>query len=170
MKQLKYIYSAENLCYKINVLVKIYSIWIVLWLWCPLRFPVKQRLVRLYSHLFCRVFMFYCYLYLITHVGVQHNFRVTWCSCRYTVTQCMVATSGTWTAFLSEAPEFTPSFWVEFVVRVAKSFVFCVVFSRSLFVLLVIALSALLGYKASLISPSFSKQSDYKWPYTFNLE
>jgi len=43
-------------------------------------------------------------------------------------------------------------------------------FSRLLFVLLVIVLSARLGYKASLISPSFSKQSDYKWPYTFNLK
>jgi hypothetical protein len=64
---------------------------------CDVRydFRVKRRLVRLYSHLFCRVFMFYCYLYLITYVGVQHNFRVTWYSCRYTVTQCMVSTSGT---------------------------------------------------------------------------
>jgi hypothetical protein len=39
---------------------------------CTLRF------LRLNSHLFCHEFMFYfCYVYLLTYTGVQHDFHIT---------------------------------------------------------------------------------------------
>jgi len=44
---------------------------------CDVRFDfrVKRCSVRLYSHLFCRRFMYYlCYLYSFTNTGVQQDF------------------------------------------------------------------------------------------------
>ena len=50
---------------------------------CNIRcqFHVKRYSVRLYSHLFCRGFVFYlCHLYLFTDTGILSNFRIQLCS------------------------------------------------------------------------------------------
>jgi hypothetical protein len=95
----------------------------------------------LYSHLFCRGLMLYwCYLCLFTYTGVQHDFHITRCSYRLTVTRGVTSVAGT--AYPSGVLTFTA---VISVVHVAQSLVFCVVFCKLLFVrfLLAIVLSSL---------------------------
>jgi hypothetical protein len=44
--------------------------------------------LRHYYYLFYGRFTFYsCFLYLLTHTGVQHDFPVIWCWCHLTVTR-----------------------------------------------------------------------------------
>ena len=51
-------------------------------------FRLKTMLGSLDFQLCCREFMFYwCYLYLFTYTGVQHDFPIRWCSCCLTVTR-----------------------------------------------------------------------------------
>ena len=95
-------------------------------MWCPLRFPSK-RMLDAYWLLFVLWggFMFYlCYLYLFTHTGVQHDFHITWCSCRLTVTR-RVSHVEQELLSLPEHPSSPPVFSG---VRVALSLVFCVMF------------------------------------------
>ena len=42
-------------------------------------------MVCLYSHLFCRGFLFH--LYSFTYTDVHHDFHITWCSCCLTITR-----------------------------------------------------------------------------------
>jgi hypothetical protein len=56
---------------------------------CDIRyeFRIKQCLVRLCSHFFCREFMLYlCYLCLFINFRAQNDFHIRWCSCCLTVT------------------------------------------------------------------------------------
>ena len=85
--------------------------------------------LRLDSHLFCRGFMFYlCYLYSSTYTGVQHDFYIRCCSCRLSVTQRLSHVVQE----LLTLPEHTSSLPDCNGVRVARSFVFCVMFCISL--------------------------------------
>jgi len=77
--------------------------------------------------------MFYlCYLYLFTYTGAQHDFHVRLCSCRLTATRRMLHVEQQ----LLILPEHVGSPPVFSGVSLARSLVFCVVFYRSLFVLL----------------------------------
>jgi hypothetical protein len=85
--------------------------------------------LRLDSHLFCRGFMFYlCYLYSSTYTGVQHDFYIRCGSCRLSVTQRLSHVVQE----LLTLPEHTSSLPDCNGVRVARSFVFCVMFCISL--------------------------------------
>jgi hypothetical protein len=77
-------------------------------------FCCSTTIERLYSHLFCRKFMFYwCYLYLFMYTGVQQDFHISWCSCRLTVTQQVSHVELEQLPFLE--PEFTTVFlWGSF--------------------------------------------------------
>jgi hypothetical protein len=96
---------------------------------------IKQtnKLLCLDCRLFCLGVMFYlCYLYLFKYTGVRHDFHVRWCSCHLKVTwqvwhveQELLTLLGN----LSSPPVLSG-------VHVAWSLVFCVMFYRSLFVLL----------------------------------
>ena len=52
-------------------------------LWCPARFPHKTIFgSTAHCHLFYRGFVFYCHFFLLTYIGVQHDFHVKQCSVR----------------------------------------------------------------------------------------
>ena len=71
-------------------------------------------------------------LYLFTYTGFQHNFHIRWCSCRLTVTLWVSHVEQELLTFL----EHLTSPLVFSGVCVAWYLVFCVMFCRSLFVLL----------------------------------
>ena len=79
----------------------------------------KRCSVRLYSHLFCSRFkLCLCYLYLVTHTGVLHDFH------DYTNDTGTAYRSG----HLCSSPIFSG-------VCVARSLIYCVVYCSSMFVL-----------------------------------
>ena len=65
--------------------------------------------------------IYLCYLYLFTYIGVQHDFNITWCSCRLTVTRVSHVEDELLTLpeHLSSPPVFSE-------VRVVGSLVVCV--------------------------------------------
>ena len=96
---------------------------------CGVRYDFVQERhsVHLSSYLFCMEFMFYFrYLYFLT--GVHHDFYITWCSemRRVSIVEQELLT----------LPEHQSSPPVFCGVLVARSLASCVVFCRSLFVLL----------------------------------
>ena len=89
-----------------------------------LRFP-RKTMVRLYSHLFSRRFTFYfCYLYLFSFTGVQRDYHIRLCSCRFTVTRRMSLVEQE----LLTLPEHLSSVTDFSELRVAQSLVFCMWF------------------------------------------
>jgi len=89
----------------------------------------------------------YVIFYLFTHTGVQHDFHVTWCLCRLTVTRRVSLVEQE----PLNLPEHQSSLPVYIGVRVAWSSVFCVTFCRSMFVLFLLAIvfPVLLRFKTS---------------------
>jgi hypothetical protein len=73
-------------------------------------------------------FILLYYLYLYTYFDVRHNFHISWCWCRLTVTPPVSLVSQDLLTF----PEHMSSLLISSGVRVARSVVFCVVFCRSL--------------------------------------
>ena len=98
-------------------------------MWCPLRIPRNKDIRFVWTTIsLIGGFMFYlCYVYLFTYTGVQHNFHIRWCSCRSFNKN---NTIGAGFAFPSGSPSCFSG------VRVIRCLVYCVVLSRSLFVLL----------------------------------
>ena len=101
-------------------------------------------LFKIYISIMCKnnvqfVFTHICFVggswlymsFVFTYIGVEHNFHIRWCSCRLTAT-CQVSLVNkellTLQGHLSSQP-------VVRGVQVDQSLLFCVVFSRSLFVL-----------------------------------
>ena len=79
------------------------------------------------------VISYLCYLHLFTYTGAQHNFHIRWCLCRLTGTRLVSHVEQE----LLTLPERRSSPVLVFSgVRVVRSLVFCVIFCRSLFVLL----------------------------------
>jgi hypothetical protein len=67
-----------NLCLLCIVIVLVRF---VFFMWINCMSSRLRYLIRLDSQRLCMVFMFYlCYLYLFTHTGVQHDFRIIWYS------------------------------------------------------------------------------------------
>ena len=103
---------------------------------CALQFPRNKRCsVCLFISPICFVEgSCFIYLYLFTYTGVQHDFHIRWCSCRLSLTV------GRRVSLVEQElltlPEQQSSPPVFSGVRVARAIVFCVVFCRSLFVLL----------------------------------
>jgi hypothetical protein len=103
-------------------------------LWCSLRFPSKNDVGFVLTPI-CLVGarkIYLCYLYLLTYTGVQHDFHTRLCFCHLTVTQ-RVSHVDQELLTLPEHPSL-PSVFIG--VRVSRCLVFCVMFCRSLFVLL----------------------------------
>ena len=129
-------YFMSQLCLVSNRLIKmkwwnfkctLYESW--------LRSPHKRDVWFVFT-LFCMGFMFYvCYLYLFMCTGVHYDFHVRWCLC-LTVTW--------WVSHMEEElitlPEHLSSPLVFSGVHVAWSLVFCVMFCRLLFVLLLLSI------------------------------
>ena len=88
--------------------------------------------------------MFYlCYFYLFMYTGVQHDVHINCCSC---ISNTAGATSGAVTVCPSGSSDFTHGFCR---ICAARSFVFCLMFCRSLIFLLSIVL-------CDLSSPTYS--------------
>ena len=98
-------------------------------MWCPPRLPRKKLKFRSSRLPFVLegVLIWLMLFYLFTHTAVQHDFHIRLCSLRLTETGRVTyrITLGT----LPDHPGSPPGFsWI----RVAQSFVFCVVFCRSM--------------------------------------
>ena len=98
-------------------------------MWCPPRLPRKKLKFRSSSLPFVLegVLIWLMLFYLFTYTAVQHDFHIRLCSLRLTETGRVTyrTTLGT----LPDHPGSPPGFsWI----RVAQSFVFCVVFCRSM--------------------------------------
>ena len=101
--------------------------------------------------------MFLLLLYLSMYTGVQHDFHVIWCSCCLTVTRRVSLVEQE----LLTLPEHLspPPVLVMFVFL--DLFVFCVVFCRSLFVLLSFFFFPLSVDLRILITPLVFSNSSY---------
>ena len=89
--------------------------------------------VRLECHLlYSECVLNSCYLYLFTCADVQRDFYIRWCSCRLTVTRRVSQVEQELPTLL-EHTRLPP---ILSRVRVSWSLVFCVMFYKSLFVLL----------------------------------
>jgi len=78
-------------------------------------------------------FVFYLYYFhLFTYTGVQHYIYIRWCSYRLTVTRRVSLVEQELLPLLEYLSTLPVFIWI----RIARSLVFCVVFCRSLFVLL----------------------------------
>ena len=91
----------------------------------------KNNVQFVFTHI-CFVGGSWLYMsFVFTYIGVEHNFHIRWCSCRLTAT-CQVSLVNkellTLQGHLSSQP-------VVRGVQVDQSLLFCVVLSRSLFVL-----------------------------------
>ena len=98
-------------------------------MWCPPSLPRKKLKFRSSSLPFVLegVLIWLMLFYLFTYTAVQHDFHIRLCSLRLTETGRVTyrTTLGT----LPDHPGSPPGFsWI----RVAQSFVFCVVFCRSM--------------------------------------
>jgi hypothetical protein len=70
-----------------------------------------------------------CYLYLFTNTGLQHDFKIRWCSCRLAITRRVPLVETK----LLTLPEHTSSALPVCIgVCVTQSLLFCVVFCGSL--------------------------------------
>jgi hypothetical protein len=78
---------------------------------------------------FFRIQLIVFLLDLFTHVAVQRDFHISWCSCRLTVTRRMPLVEQE----LFHPPKH-PSSSIFCDVRVSQSVVFCAVFCKSLYV------------------------------------
>ena len=96
----------------------------------PLRIPHQNDVRFCFTPIcFCKGFILYfCYLYLLTYVGVQHNFHFRLCLCWLAVTR--------WVSLVQQElltlQDHMTSLQDVSGVCVAQSLVFCVVFCRSL--------------------------------------
>ena len=105
--------------------------------WTIVESGIKHHKTKTTNPFVFEGFMIYlCYLYLFTFTGVQHDLYIRCCSCRLTVTRQLSHVEQE----LLTLPEHLSSHPVFGGVRVARFFVFCVMFCRSLFVLFRVAI------------------------------